>query len=289
MKSQLVILQSLIAAGAFAGLAGAQTVQQNPPVPASTQTPAPAQTQPPPDTQAAKPPATAAQPTQNGVVYVRRFSFGGMFSVLGLPGIPDKTLDQTVSSNVSINSKTDADMRLFGGGVVVQLALTNRFALTSDFLIRKASFKTTDITYEGVDDSSTSVDERKKTTKETKSRATFSDIPILLRYYNKDRTRPGRRRFYEAGVSFRKVHGIHSFGQTTTSDGRVICCDETAITPANTWLTGFTAGFGYQFIDDMRIRFIPEVRYTRWMGRTFDSLSTRSRVDQIEGTVSITF
>ncbi len=43
------------------------------------------------------------------------------------------------------------------------------------------------------------------------------------------------------------------------------------------------------FIDDMKIRFIPEVRYTRWMGRTFDTLSTQSRVDQIEGTISITF
>lgn len=284
MKSQFVHLQGLIVAGALAGLAGAQTVQQNPPPAVQAQTPAPAQAP-----QAAAPPAATPPATQAGAVYVRRFSAGGMLSVMGLPGIPGRTVDQTVSTNVKVNSTTDADKRLFGGGVVVQFALTNRFAVTSDFLIRKASFKTTDITYEGVDDSSTTADERKKTTKESKSRATFSDIPILLRYYNKDRTKPGRRRFFEGGVTFRKVHGIHSFGQTTTSDGKVVCCDETPITPANKWLTGFTAGFGYQFIDDMKIRFIPEVRYTRWMGRTFDTLSTQSRVDQIEGTISITF
>ena len=280
MKSQFVLIHGLFAAVVLTSPADAQQ--------AAAQSQVAVQPQPTPQTTPVPPPKPEPAPL-TGEVYVRRFSAGGFFTVQTFASIPSATTDQTVSTNVTVNSKTEADKRLFGGGIALQVALTNRFAVAADLVIRRSSFKATDITYQGVDDTTTTADERTKSTKETQTRADLTDIPILLRYYTKDRTRPGRRRFYEGGVAFRNVHSIHSFGQTTANDGTVNCCDETPLTPANKLLTGFVAGVGWQFIDDMKIRIIPEVRYTRWMGRTFDTLSTRSRVDQLEACVSITF
>ena len=54
-------------------------------------------------------------------------------------------------------------------------------------------------------------------------------------------------------------------------------------------ILGVTAGFGGQLIDPVGIRVIPEVRYTRWFGATFDSPPTLSRRDQLEFMISISF
>jgi len=248
-----------------------------------------AQQAPAPMEPAAHPAEKAPRAEPEVAVYVRRFSAGAIFSFQVSPSIPSSIVEQTVATNVNVNWKTEAEKRIFGGGLVVQVALTNRFALAANLLMRRSSFRTTDMTYLGVDDSTTADDDRIKTTIEATTRAELTDIPILLRYYKKDRTTPGGRMFYEGGVALRSVHGIHTFGQTTNNDGTETCCDDTPLGPANKLLTGFVVGAGYQAIDDMKFRVIPEIRYTRWMGRTFDIRSTVSGVNQLEACISITF
>jgi len=41
-------------------------------------------------------------------------------------------------------------------------------------------------------------------------------------------------------------------------------------------IRGFVGGFGVQLIDPVGVRVVPEVRYTRWAGRSFDAFSTHT-------------
>ena len=55
------------------------------------------------------------------------------------------------------------------------------------------------------------------------------------------------------------------------------------------YLRGATAGVGLQLVDPIGVRVVPEVRYTRWFGSVFDNRATRSRPDQVEFVLSLTF
>ncbi|HEY3441193.1 MAG TPA: hypothetical protein VGK29_10595 [Paludibaculum sp.] len=253
--------------------------------------------EPAPAAQAVKPaapeqkgPASSPYITEPKGPFVRKFSMGGSFSFLAQASMPSASLTQTVATDLSIDSQTTAKKRLFGGGILIQTTLTPRLALATGMSFRLLDFGMRAITYEGEDDTTTTlVDERKATMQETTTRARLLDIPVLLRRYNKDHTRRGRRYFYEGGMTLRYVHGIHSFGLTTSQTGTETCCDETSLQPAHRVLPGFVGGAGMQFIDEFGIRFVPEVRYTRWMGRTFDTMPARSRSDQLEFGFSVTF
>ncbi len=51
----------------------------------------------------------------------------------------------------------------------------------------------------------------------------------------------------------------------------------------NPWIVRF------QLIDEVGIRVVPGVRYTRWMGETFKSPATATQRNQIEAMISLTF
>jgi hypothetical protein len=236
-------------------------------------------------------PALAQTATEQtvGHAYVRRFSIGGTVGVLVQPALPSNSMDQVVADNLTINSSTTSKRYSAGGGFIAQLALTNRWALATGVSMRLQNFSINDITVEGIDDEDTTADERLYSSASNTTRARLVDIPVLVRRYSKDRFKPGRRIFYEGGVAVRNVRAIHSFRSSIASDYTETCCDESPMQPAKRWLPGFVAGAGVQFIDEYGIRFVPEIRYTRWLDRTFDALSARSRINQIEISLSFTF
>ena len=59
--------------------------------------------------------------------------------------------------------------------------------------------------------------------------------------------------------------------------------------PAKRNLFGKVGGLGFKFIDDVGIKVMPEVRYTQWSGRSFDSDSTRSAKRQLEVSIAIIY
>jgi hypothetical protein len=59
--------------------------------------------------------------------------------------------------------------------------------------------------------------------------------------------------------------------------------------PYRTTSVGVTGGIGFQMIDDFGIRAIPEVRFTRWFNRPFDSVNGRSRANQVEVLLTFAF
>lgn len=215
--------------------------------------------------------------------YVRRFSVGATLSVLGLTLVPDKTSNivTTTPPVDSLYTTTNGSQRI-GYGATAQVLITNRFAVNGSFFLRRIGYKMNSDILEGNPVTTHTVINED-------TRARLYDVPVVLRFYGKDRYESGVRWFAEAGGVLRRVSHIQTSIDTTVNDGTTSCCNVTPATPARRTARGWVAGFGVQFIDPVGIRLVPEVRYTRWLNQTFNSYSTVTRRDQVEGMVSLTF
>lgn len=222
--------------------------------------------------------------------YVRRLSAGATLSVLGLSLVPKRGLSNvTTSPAMDAMYTTEALTRRVGFGVTVQGAVTRHFAVNASLLRRRIGYKMNSDIYTGTDNPVTSVDERTHTVRNEDTRAKLTDVPVLVRYYGKERFERGPHWFVEGGGVLRRVFSIKTAIDTTVGTKPTECCDVTPATPARRTLRGFVAGAGVQLIDPVGIRVVPEVRYTRWMGATFNSFSTVIQRNQVEGMISLTF
>jgi hypothetical protein len=225
-----------------------------------------------------------------GKVYVRRFSVGGSLTIVPIPMIPSNstTVDTTTPAIQGVYQTTPASQWL-GYGLTAQIAISGRFAVSGSLLLRRAGYLYDTEVYEGtLLDNSTS-DTRKHTITHEDTRARYYDLPVTLRFYNKDRHTPGPRVFFEGGAAVRRVSDIRTSVTTSVNGSTPVCCDTTPAVPAHRDLRGVVAGFGVQLIDPIGIRVVPEVRYTRWAGDTFSSQSTNGQKNQIEAVFSLTF
>jgi hypothetical protein len=222
--------------------------------------------------------------------YVRRFSVGATLSVLGLTLVPAKTANPVTTTPPvdAMYTTADASQRIGYGGVA-QLLITNRFAVNGSFLIRRIGYKMNSDILTGVFDPTALIDERTHTVTNEDTRARLYDIPVVLRFYGKDRYQSGPRWFAEAGGAFRRVSHIRTSIDTTVDAGPTSCCNFTPATPAHESVRGLVAGFGVQLIDPVGIRVVPEFRYTRWLNETFNDLTTTTRRDEIAAMISLTF
>ena len=231
-----------------------------------------------------------SNPEPRPPAYVRRISIGATLSVMGLNVVPGRTSsDVTTSPAVDALYTTTAASQRTGYGAVVQLALTERFSLNISLLTRRIGYQMNSDIYTGTDITSTTADERKHTVSNEDTRARLYDLPVMIQYYGRDRHALGLRWFVEGGGSVRRVSNIKTSIDTTINSDATSCCDVTPAVPAARTIRGFVAGAGLHFKDDFGIHIVPEVRYTRWMGQTFQSLSTGSQRNQIEAMVSLTF
>jgi len=230
--------------------------------------------------QAGAPPSVSEDP-----VYVRRISFGGRLSVLTLNSMSGGTSEVNIPTPpANFLYTAESQSKRAGGGITMQLALSERIALNLDLLYRKIGYLSSAEIRQGIDNPTTVADERKLTTTLEQTRAKVWELPILGRYYVKDRHDPGPRVFVEAGVAIRKAVGV-----TTSTETNGACCDLTPTPLARQYSKGGVAGAGFQVYDDFGIKVIPEVRYTRWLSRTFDTRPARSAAHQLEVLIGITF
>jgi hypothetical protein len=222
--------------------------------------------------------------------YVRRFSVGPTLTVLGLQAVPERNLNTTTTSPaVDAQYTTTPASQRIGFGLTVQLAVSQRFAINGGGYLRRIGYKMTSDIIEGTDDPNTTVDERTHTVKHEDTRSRVFDFPLMIRYYGKDRHESGPRWFVQGGGAVRKVSHVRSAVDQTVNSGTPECCD---FTPAHTerrTVYGVIGGVGLQFNDPIGVRVIPEVRYTRWMANTFNTLSSISQRHQVEAMISLTF
>jgi hypothetical protein len=233
-------------------------------------------------------PAGGGTPPQPDPAEVRRFSLGATASFLPLPLMGDRDVNQSFPEGpLEVTATASSLANWASGGAAVQVALSERWALGLQFLLRGSGYELTTVNLVGTDDPDTVADERTTTTITEQTRARYLDVPVLLRRYNKSRYSPGIRWFFQAGAAARSVHNIRTSVETVKGTERT--SDDTPARPAHRNVLGVVAGGGLHLVDDFGFRVIPEVRYTRWFGTTFDSLSAYSRRDQVEVVFTLGF
>lgn len=222
--------------------------------------------------------------------YFRRISFGATLSVMGLNVIPGKiTTNLTTAPPVNAAYTTTGASQRIGYGGVVQVAITERFAVNISLLTRRIGYKMNSDIFTGIENPLAIVDPRKHIIRDEDTQARVYDLPVMIQYYGRNRHAPKLRWFVEGGGSVRRVTNIKTSTGTTLNTGTPSCCDLTAAVPANRTARGVVAGAGVYFKDDFGIHIVPEVRYTRWFNPTFQSFSTGTQANQVEAMVSLTF
>lgn len=244
-----------------------------------------AQNAPPP----AAPAEEAAPERLEQRAYVRRVSLGISLNIVPMNLFPKQTLNEklTTTPPVENNASVDPKSNRFGWGVTAQFTLGERLAVAVAPTIRKVAFHAFIESFEGVDNSSTFLDERAKTQINEDTTARFIDLPVLLRRYNKNRHESGARWFMEGGPVMRKTSQVRTQLDIVPPKGDRYKKSQPLAFRGNT--LGVTGGIGGQFIDDFGIRSILEVRYTRWLNKPFDSIHGNTRVNQVEAILTFSF
>jgi hypothetical protein len=221
--------------------------------------------------------------------YVRRISAGATLAIPFLNFLKPGSAVYSQTTPPLMETMDSTSKRHYGGGgLMLQVAITEKWAVNMNAIYRKAEYSYTDTQLAGVDNPNTVLDDRTLTTIDGWTRLRYLDIPVLARIYNKDRHRKGNRWFFEAGPDVRTVRKILTRRITTDPNNNVFT-NTNLQPPYKRTVLGFTTGFGAQFIDPVGVRVIPEVRYTRWLGLNIDVPATSSRRDQIEFVFSLAF
>lgn len=250
--------------------------------------------QPPaaPPAQEAKPAAASGLEAASGQApvilekraYVRRFSVGltGGYSVLD--PMSNNPTDQTNQNPyLRVRSGSESKSSKWTAGVTLNMALTERFAVNVTGLYKWVGYNL-QTEYFVIQNAS----EVLFLTNKEETRSRFIELPVMVRRYSISRHEEGWRWFYGVGPSVRYVSNVSSSFTRTPQTGDPTTTFDAA-KPTKRWTYGATGGFGLQFIDDFGIRFVPEIRYTRWFGATWDSFAAQSQRHQIEAIVSFTF
>jgi hypothetical protein len=94
--------------------------------------------------------------------------------------------------------------------------------------------------------------------------------------------------YFAGGGAVRNVSHIRTSNLTTLPDGATSSDNIPAVASARN-LPGAVVAVGLRFTDDFNIKVTPELRFTRWLGSTFASDSTRTRKDELVVGIALTF
>lgn len=216
--------------------------------------------------------------------YVRRISVGitGGYNILDLIN-PTPTEQTFENPFLRVRSSAESKSQNYTFGATVNVALTDRFAVNATGLVKWSGYNLLTEFFTIV-----SASEVLTLTRREETRARYWELPIQVRRYNIGRREQGWRWFYGVGPSLRYVTNISTTIQDTVT-GESPTLTVTKASPTSRLTYGASGGIGLQFIDDFGIRFVPEVRYTRWFGSTWDNLAAQSRRHQVEALISFTF
>lgn len=213
---------------------------------------------------------------------VRALPMGSM-SVLGDAGSMTTTFTPVYDWHFRTTSRSPA----LSVGPAVEFALGRRATVTAELLFHRLRYDKVTTIYAGADDPNTGNDERARTTLTERTKARLWDVPVML-HYNLASS-GGWSRFYVAGgAALRTVSKIRTTTETVNAVAEK-STDTITAAPSNRNLYGAVIGVGFRFIDDFHIKSTPEIRFTRWRGRTFDLDTTRSPVNQLEIGIGFTF
>jgi len=209
----------------------------------------------------------------------RRFSFGGRLNGLPFNVLNNKDVNLTpANSTASYAYDTTNSYLQIEFGPSLEFRVTRNFALSAEFLYHRLNYNMTDtITADG-----------NVTTVSEQTSARLWDAPVMVRWRGLAETGFLSHLYFAGGGELRNVSHIRTSNLTTLPDGAT-SSDNIATVPSKRDLMGAVVGVGMRFVDDFGIKLTPEMRFTRWMGETFDNESTRSRRDELLIGIALTF
>ena len=173
-------------------------------------------------------------------------------------------------------------------GPVFEMRLTKHLSLGAELSFHHAKYTQVTQVRSGKKDPNAGTDARPVATFTENTRATYWDIPVLMRYHN-IRTSSIFGHFYPlAGITFRHVGAINTSNEIINADASTDYNEKKAAASHGNQI-GFTGGIGYRFVDELGIKILPEIKFTRWMNHSFEGLSYSSSPNQAQIGVGITF
>lgn len=238
--------------------------------------------------QDAQSPTTPDTPvTRKERQYVRRVSVGVQVGLIPFSAFGKETIVDSHAGPPKVENDSTVGAR--GGtvnyGFIVQATITNRTAVAIAPSYRNFGSHAFIKNLVGTDLSSTLIDERVETDINEDTKGHMLEVPVLGRWYTKGHNESGKRVFFEAGPNFRMTSGVSTARSTLLPSGATVKDNIPLDFRKDT--VGASVGLGGQFIDDFGIRVIPEIRFTRWITKSFDSYHGHSRTNQLE--INLTF
>lgn len=209
----------------------------------------------------------------------RRLSFGGRVNGDPFNILSNKSVNLTPSTTVTEAISTANNYQKISYGPSLEFRITHKFAVNGELLYHRLNYTQTNQITDTVN-GNTGITEN--------TRASLWDIPVMLRYRGLSESGFLSKFYFAGGGALRRVGHI-STSTATNLPGGTTTTSSVATVPSRRDLPGAVVGVGLRLVDDFNIKLSPELRYTRWMGATFDSNSTRSNRNQLEVGIALTF
>ena len=219
----------------------------------------------------------------------KRLTVGAIvgYSITGVAQATSSSVNTSASTPPTVTDTiVDSTGAPFTAGGSVRYDFAERFGLGADVLYRRGGYNSNVSISEQITDGNSTADLLLNTYEETRTH--LWDIPILGRYYFKDRSDGGVRPYVTGGLALRFATGVSSLTEITDED-QVTDTDLTTFGPANESTLGGVLGFGIRAADDVGVKVDIEFRYTRWADPIFQSGPANSNNNQADILVAFTF
>lgn len=214
----------------------------------------------------------------------RRISYGFRIRAFTSNGFDDRTLQLSdTKANTSQAISTTTTSSRFRLGPTFDLNLSRKLSVQAEAYFQGLQYTTETKNYTGT---STDTGTLKSTVTE-RTKTSFWDVPVLLRYKGLTEHRFLSQTIIEGGFSLRSLTRIRTGTETLNADSTTAYNEIPAA--GNRLVRGAVAGIGFQFVDGYNIKTTPEIRYTHWFGTTFQSPSSSARTGQLELGLSFSF
>jgi hypothetical protein len=178
-------------------------------------------------------------------------------------------------------------------GLTGEYQLTSHLSVGAEFFHHQAEYTQLTQIKSGVQDPTSSYDNRQVTSITEDTRAAYWDVPFVARYYSFHES--SRRSlswikdvYAVGGVTYRHAGNIRTGTSTSNADSST-AYNEVATKPLHTNLAGFVAGAGYKLFEYGKFKSMIDARYTRWSGSTFQGPSFRSQQNQVQLGINFTY
>lgn len=233
--------------------------------------------------------APAVLGAEDGLEDTHRYQIGGRVQAFPLRLFEVKSLTKSTTQPIAdytYNSSTKSQKATLTP--TFEYRLNSRWSVGTDFMLHHANYVEKEEIRTGKKDPNASTDDRKVTTITQTTKANYWEMPILARYYGLRSSGILKKAYAIGGLGFRHVGRVRTGNEYSYADSTTDY-NEAPARPSRQNQFGAVAGIGLRFIDDFKLKIMPEVRYTRWAGYTFEGQSYKSVQNELRVGFGISF